>query len=176
MKPLALFFLLLGGLPAADISSYSDQASRLIGAALEDNSGMARLEYLCDRIGNRVSGSASLERAIVWAAAEMKRAGLENVQTPAVTVPKWVRGAESLTLLAPVERSLAMLGLGNSVGTPPAGIAADVVVVTNFDELTALGREKVAGLQGRSCSTTHHTRATDRRCSIAARDLREPRR
>jgi len=36
MKPLALFFLLLGGLPAADISSYSDQASRLIGAALED--------------------------------------------------------------------------------------------------------------------------------------------
>jgi len=30
---------------------------------------------LCDRIGNRVSGSAALEKAIVWAEQEMKRAG-----------------------------------------------------------------------------------------------------
>src|SRR5258707_8244028 len=154
MKRLALTLIVSAlsvcALNAASITDYRDTAARLIGAALEDRSGMARLEYLCDRIGNRLSGSASLERAIVWAAEEMKRAGLENVQTPNVTVNHWVRGKESLTLLAPLaadsmQRPLTMLGLGNSVGTSAAGITADVVAVTNFDELAALGREKVAG-------------------------------
>ena len=37
-----------------------------------------------------------------------------------------------------------MLGLGNSVGTPPEGITAEAVVVRSFDELDALG-EKVRG-------------------------------
>jgi Peptidase family M28 len=103
------------------------------------------LQYLCDRIGNRVSGSASLDRAIVWAAAEMKKAGLENVQTPLVKVPKWVRGKESALMLEPVQKPLTMIGLGMSVGTPTAGITANVVPVNSFDELTALGHDKVAG-------------------------------
>ncbi len=124
---------------------YKDPAQKLIEAALADQEGMQRLQYLCDRIGNRVSGSASLERAIVWAAAEMKKAGLENVQTPPVKVPKWVRGEESATMIEPVHKPLTMIGLGMSVGTPKQGITADVVVVKTFDELAALGKDKVAG-------------------------------
>jgi carboxypeptidase Q len=54
-------------------------------------------------------------------------------------VPHWVRGNESVELLEPLERELTMLGLGNSVGTPPEGITADVVVVSSFDDLTRLG-------------------------------------
>jgi carboxypeptidase Q len=37
-----------------------------------------------------------------------------------------------------------MLGLGNSAGTPPEGVTAEVVVVRSFDELDALG-ERVRG-------------------------------
>ena len=148
LKSLPLF-LAAGVLVAADPSKisekYSDPAKKLIAAALSDEEGLARLQYLCDRIGNRVSGSASLERAIEWAAAEMKKAGLENVRTPPVKVPRWIRGKESATLLTPVEKPLGMLGLGMSVGTPAEGIRADVVVVASFEELTALGREKVSG-------------------------------
>ncbi len=142
-------FLAAGVLVAADPSKisekYSDPAQKLIAAALADEEGVARLQYLCDRIGNRVSGSASLERAIEWAAAEMKKAGLENVRTPPVKVPKWIRGNESATMLTPVAKPLGMLGLGMSVGTPAEGIRAEVVAVANYEELTALGREKVAG-------------------------------
>ncbi len=124
---------------------YGPIAKRLIDAALADTEGMARLQYLCDRIGARLGGSAGLAKAVEWSAAEMKRAGLTNVQTPPAMVPHWVRGKESVNMLAPVERALPMLGLGLSVGTPPEGIVADVVAVSNFEELTALGREKVAG-------------------------------
>jgi carboxypeptidase Q len=37
-----------------------------------------------------------------------------------------------------------MLGLGNSVGTPPDGVTGDVIVVRSFDELETLG-ERVRG-------------------------------
>lgn len=125
--------------------TYRDTAGRLIGAAAVDEDGWRRLTYLCDRIGHRLSGSDSLARAIVWAAEEMKNAGLENVATPPVKVPHWVRGNESAALVEPEKRQLAMLGLGGSVGTPPGGITAEVVSVGSFDELTALGRDKVQG-------------------------------
>lgn len=124
---------------------YREPSQKLIDAALADEEGLHRLQYLCDRIGNRVSGSASLERAIVWAAAEMKKAGLENVRTPPVKVPKWVRGRESALMLEPVQKPLTMIGLGMSVGTPKEGITGRVVTVNSFDELNALGRDKVAG-------------------------------
>lgn len=124
--------------------SYSSSANRLIDAAMKDTAGYEKLTYLCDRIGNRLSGSESLPVAIRWAAEQMKKDGFKNVATPPVMVPKWVRGQESLTLTSPLSRRLHMLGLGMSVGTPAAGLDADAVVVSSFDELTALG-SKVQG-------------------------------
>ncbi len=124
---------------------YQDAAARLIEAALKDDAGLARLQYLCDRIGNRLGGSAALDKAVHWSADEMKRAGLQNVQMLPVKVPHWVRGSESLALTAPLQRKLPMLGLGGSVATPADGITGDVVVVSSFDELTALGPDKVRG-------------------------------
>jgi hypothetical protein len=136
---------LLAAQPVDIAGTYRVPSQKLIDAALADNDGLRRLEYLCDRIGNRVSGSASLERAIQWAAAEMKAAGLENVQTPPVKVPHWIRGRESALMLEPLNKPLTMIGLGMSVGTPKEGITGDVVVADSFDELKALGRAKVEG-------------------------------
>ena len=118
---------------------YQDAATQLIKEALADHEGYARLTYLCDRIGNRLSGSESLNKAIDWSAEQMKAAGLVNVQKIPVKVPHWVRGQESAALLAPVARPLHMLGLGMSVATPPEGITAEALVVSNFDELSAAG-------------------------------------
>jgi carboxypeptidase Q len=130
--------------PRVKIAEYRERASRIIGAALTSDMAYRRLAWLTDRIGHRLSGSESLERAIAWAVSEMKRDGLDNVRAEKVMVPHWVRGEESLELLEPASRRLSILGLGNSVGTPPEGITAEAVVVRNFEELDALG-EKVRG-------------------------------
>lgn len=123
---------------------YREPAGRLVGAALVDEDGYAKLTHLCTQIGHRLSGSSGLERAVEWAEATMKAEGLATRLQP-VMVPHWVRGKESLEVVAPVPRALGMLGLGMSVGTPPEGITAPTVVVRDFDELEKLGRAGVEG-------------------------------
>jgi len=147
---LALLFLAASTAIAQDTASdlterYRATAGKLIQAALADTEGYDRLAYLCYRIGNRLSGSASLERAIAWSAEQMKAAGLANVRIIPAKVPHWVRGAESGRILTPLDKPLHMLGLGMSVGTPPGGITADAVAVSSFDDLARLGRDKVQG-------------------------------
>jgi carboxypeptidase Q len=126
------------GDPGTIASVYSGAAERILGAALVDDTAYRRLEWLSDRIGNRLSGSAALDAAIAWASREMAADGLE-VHLEKVMVPHWVRGKESAELEEPVRRPLVMLGLGNSVGTAPEGVTAEVVVVKDWAGLEALG-------------------------------------
>jgi carboxypeptidase Q len=141
---------LLGVLAATSLAqplsdNYRVAADKLIEAALADHEGYAKLSYLCDRIGNRLSGSPGLEKAIVWAAEQMRRDGLENVVTPRVRVPHWSRGAERASIVEPVNRPLTMLGLGGSIATSKNGITAQVVPVASYEELDRKGRSQVEG-------------------------------
>lgn len=129
-------------LPEPDLR---ETAGSLLGRALASDTTWARLVDLCDNVGPRLAGSAALDRAIEWGRAVMAADGLDARLEP-VTVPVWIRGEERASLVAPVEREMAILGLGGSVGTPAGGIDADVVVVRSFDELDALGK---AGVEGR---------------------------
>src|SRR5262245_30921562 len=119
------------------LEAYREPAARLIGEATASTFAWQRLAVLTDTIGNRLSGSAALDRAIAWAVDEMKRDGLENVHTEKVMVPKWVRGSESAEVVEPAAHPMVMLGLGDSVGTPAAGIQADALIVHTFEELDA---------------------------------------
>lgn len=154
----ALPFLLVLGSPAgaqpphdgrraslAWLDQYREPAARLIGEAVGSTFAWERLAQLTDTVGNRLSGSPALDRAIQWALAEMKRDGLENVHTERVMVPHWIRGAESAEIVEPSRLPLAILGLGNSVGTPSAGIQAEVLAVHSFEELDA----KASHVRGR---------------------------
>jgi hypothetical protein len=138
--------LLAVPLAAADLTDqYRATADKLIDAALADTEGYKRLTYLCDRIGNRLSGSPGLEKAVAWSVEQMKAAGLSNVRTIPAKVPHWVRGAESGRILTPLDRPLHMLGLGGSIGTAPGGITAEAVTVNAFDDLAKLGKAKIQG-------------------------------
>jgi carboxypeptidase Q len=135
----------VGQRPPADLTqAYRTEAGQILGAALTDSEGWDKLTHLATVIGHRLSGSTGLEQAISWAAETMEAEGLQVRKQP-VQVPHWVRGKESLTVIEPGERELRILGLGDSVGTPPDGITAAVVVVSSFDELETLGREAVEG-------------------------------
>ncbi|MBI1797601.1 MAG: M20/M25/M40 family metallo-hydrolase [Candidatus Eisenbacteria bacterium] len=124
---------------------YHDAAARLIGAALASDHAYLRLSQLCDGIGNRLSGSPQLERAVDWAQRAMTEDGLERVRRQAAMVPHWVRGAEHAEIVEPGPHAIAMLGLGRSVGTPPGGITADVIVVNGFAALDSLPADQVRG-------------------------------
>ena len=127
------------------LEAYRDPAARLIGEAVSSTFAWDRLSVLTDTIGNRLSGTSALDRAIQWAVAEMNTDGLENVHTERVMVPKWVRGNESAEIVEPARHAMVMLGLGDSVGTTGDGIQAEVLVVHTFDELDA----KAASARGR---------------------------
>ena len=114
-------------------------SERLRAEAFRTHGAYADLAWLCDRIGNRLSGSPQLDLAITWAQERLKAAGLVNVHAEPVLVPHWVRGHESAELLLPTPHRLNILGLGGSIGTPEGGLTADVAVVGSFDELDKLG-------------------------------------
>lgn len=110
-------------------------SQNIINAAMNDSTAYERLAYLCDTFGPRLSGSSNLEKALDWIILEMRSDGLKMVRGERVQVPTWIRGNESLDLILPFKKSMAMLGLGGSIATPKGGIKAEVVVVNSFDEL-----------------------------------------
>jgi carboxypeptidase Q len=126
------------------------QLSAIKAAALSDDYAYQQLAHLTENIGARPSGSPQAKAAVEYVAAELRRMGLE-VRLQPVTVPHWVRGTESAALveyagMVPgTTQKIVLTALGGSPSTPAEGLTADVVTVDSFDELQALGHDKVAG-------------------------------
>ena len=106
------------------------------------------LDYLSNQIGGRLSGSLNAERAVNWAESELIKLGLDEVRLQPVMVPKWVRGNPEFAYVETKPGktlNMNVCALGGSISTPPAGIKAGVVEVSSFDQLEALGRDKIEG-------------------------------
>lgn len=107
------------------------------------------LAYLCKRIGGRLSGSPEAAAAVEFSRYVMDSMKLDNVYLQPVMVPHWVRGKKEVGKIVNSakigNKDIEVCALGNSVGTGNGGITANVLEVKNFDELKALGREKVEG-------------------------------
>jgi len=116
-------------------------ARKLMDAALASAVAWDRLAELVDRFGPRLSGTGELEAALDWILDRMQEDGLEGVGSEPVMVPRWIRGEEHAELLAPWPKAMAVLGLGGSIGTPPGGIEAEVLVVGSFSELETRAEE-----------------------------------
>lgn len=107
------------------------------------------LRYLSKQIGHRLSGSTGAAAAVEFTRQIMEQNDFDTVFLQPVMVPHWVRGAgekarivRSATL---ANYEMHVTALGNSVGTGPDGIVAQVVEVQSLDEVGKLGPEKVYG-------------------------------
>lgn len=126
------------------------EMKRIQAATLASDYAYRQTGYLSNNIGPRLSGSPQAERAVQYVAAEMRKLGLD-VKLQKVMVPHWVRGEERGALVEfegmakGTTQKIVLTALGGSEPTPAGGLTAEVVVVNNFDELNALGREKVQG-------------------------------
>ncbi len=115
--------------------------SALVDSALTDGYAYDMLGELCDTIGHRLIGSVGMKRAIAWAESSMREAGFDSVWTEPVTVPHWTRGVEWARCTGPVKFELDLIGMGQSDGTGPDGIEADILAVRNFEELETRAAE-----------------------------------
>jgi len=135
---------------AAFSAELRDQLAAIRDAALASDYAWHQLAHLTENIGPRLAGSPQAQAAAEYVAAELRKLGLEVHLEPA-QVTHWVRGEEKAELVeypgqAPgTTQRIVLTALSGSAATPADGITADVVVVHNFDELAALGRDRVAG-------------------------------
>ena len=121
-----------------EIANHQDYANKIIDFLTKGPGKQQvynRLATFVDTYGSRIAGSANLEHAIDYMLDELNKDKLDNVHSEEVQVTHWVRGEESAQMLLPRNHSVALLGLGGSVGTSPDGITAEVLVVRSFDEL-----------------------------------------
>ncbi len=111
---------------------------RLIDHILANSQGYETLAHLTDDIGPRLSGSKNAELAVRWTTQRFRDWGID-VRNERVMVPHWVRGEERGRLVSQNNQQLTLTALGGSIATPAAGITGDVIEVTSYEQLTALG-------------------------------------
>ena len=103
-QPPASPMSLMAGPQAAPIDQQNfpplllQQLSAIKAAALNDDYAYRQVAHLTENIGARPSGSAQARAAAEYVAGELRQLGLE-VRLQPVTVPHWVRGAETASLV-----------------------------------------------------------------------------
>jgi carboxypeptidase Q len=123
--------------PPSELASLTAVGERIAAAsARSPDVAWQRLTDLVDLHGPRITGSPALEKALTWAAAQMRDDGLDDVHLEPVAVPHWIRGDEWARIVRPVERPMALLGLGGSVGTH-GPLRAPLTVFESLDDLRA---------------------------------------
>jgi carboxypeptidase Q len=100
-KALWLCFTLSAICLAAIPPSETDDAARIIQAALEPSPLENNLRRLTDEVGGRVPGTPAMQRAVDWGVQMFKAAGADSVHTEEFTIPySWSEGATEMTVSA----------------------------------------------------------------------------
>ncbi|MDI1304836.1 MAG: M20/M25/M40 family metallo-hydrolase [bacterium] len=101
------------------------------------------LDYLSNKIGARLSGSANAEKAVLYTKAQLETLGLDRVYLQEVMVPKWVRGEKETAYIQDKKTKInvPVCALGGSIATAKNGLTAEVIEVRSIKELEALGNK-----------------------------------
>jgi hypothetical protein len=116
--------------------------------SLETGHTYDNLEYLCLKIGPRLSGSEGADKAVAWTKELMESYGFDRVYLQEVMVPHWERGPKEEVYVVEDGKQvdeLAALAIGGSVPTPDGGLEAEVIEVYSLEEVEELGRSEIEG-------------------------------
>jgi carboxypeptidase Q len=155
-----LFFFLLAGSFSFSIFGQDDSLmiKRISVEILTNGKAYENLRQLTKTIGGRLAGSPQMVKAEQWGLQKMKESGSDKAWMQECMVPHWVRGGKdmlwAMQLVSAknpkkpdarlVEKKFDVVALGNSVGTGPQGINAQVLLINSFDELERK-KEEVKG-------------------------------
>ena len=130
-----------GGLSLLSLAVQAQQTDKQVFEKIFDETMLHGEAYdnlhdLCKNIGHRLAGSPQADMAVRWSYELMQSYDLDSVWLQEVMVPHWVRGAKEKGVIVEA---------GGSIATPKEGITEQVIEVKDFDELKALGAEKIKG-------------------------------
>lgn len=151
MKKVLSFWILgifVAGSASGQLSGDSLMIKKISDEIFMNGQAYNNLRYLCKKVGPRLSGSPGAALAVEQTARMLREAGADTVYLQPCMVPRWVRGEKEIGRASLTDGKtipLNIVALGNAVGTPAAGIAAGIVEVRSFQELDALGADKVKG-------------------------------
>ena len=149
MKHAYTLFLLLACFAVRAQSHDELTIRKIFDSALTDGKSYSMLDYLCNKVGPRLSGSPGAAAAVEWGRHTMEDFGFDSVWLQPVMVPHWVRGQKEIGRVLNSKKmgtvDMNVCALGGSVGTGPEGISAGIVEVKTFEELAQLGKKNVQG-------------------------------
>ncbi len=117
--------------------------------ALTKGQSYGWLRRLTKEVGPRLSGSPQAEAGVILTKRILEELDFDTVFLQPCEVPRWERGAPEQVRIVGSQTmgsvDLRALALGNSIGTGPDGITAEVIEVFSLDTLELLGEAALAG-------------------------------
>jgi carboxypeptidase Q len=112
---------------ATEASSCAQAVAKILPLVMGPSPLEVNLRRLTDEVGGRVTGSPEMAKAVEWAVAAFRTAGVD-VHTEKYTFPvTWSEGDTRLELLGPEKFPVHLVSGGWSPATPAGGIEANLV-------------------------------------------------
>jgi carboxypeptidase Q len=112
----------------SELSACAQAAPRIIANALGASPLAENLRRLTDGIGGRLTGSPAMAKAVEWAVASFREAGVDDIHTDKFTIPHtWSEGATRVEILSPGGFPVHAVSVAWSPPTPAGGVEADLV-------------------------------------------------
>jgi carboxypeptidase Q len=130
-------------------NSDSVKIRHIFSECLSHGECYSNLDFLSNKIGGRLAGSPQAAAAVEYSYQALRNLHPDTVYLQACMVPHWIRGEKEKAKVISSrlgEQEMTICALGGSVSTPESGLSAEVVEITDFEQLKKLGRK---GLEGK---------------------------
>jgi carboxypeptidase Q len=112
----------------SELSACAQAAPRIIANALGASPLAENLRRLADGIGGRLTGSPAMAKAVEWAVAGFREAGVDDIHTDKFTIAHtWNEGATRVEILSAGGFPVHAVSVAWSPATPVGGLEADLV-------------------------------------------------